>query len=103
MLTFLKVYNDISGFGSLKQTLSYARGIDPSNKLDDVKQWMEENTQRKKQLPCQISCVANAPHHAYKLDLVFIKHLEDQSYYTTMVCIDAFSKYAAVVPIRRKI
>ena len=36
------------------------------------------------------------------MDLTFIKHLEYQIYDTAMVCIDIFTKYAAVVPIKGK-
>ena len=45
-----RVYNDLSGFGSLKQTLADAKEVDPSIKLDDVRKWLEENTKRKQQL-----------------------------------------------------
>ena len=38
------MYNDLSGFGSLKQTLEDAKEVDPSIKLDDVRRWMEKNT-----------------------------------------------------------
>ena len=58
-----RVYNDLSGFGSLTQTLQDAREIDPSIKLDDVRQLMVENTKRKKQLPGQNSCAANGAYH----------------------------------------
>ena len=94
------MYNDPTGFGSLKQTVSDAREIDPSIKLDDARQWMAEHTKRKKQLPGQNSFVANGPHHEYQLDLMFSKHLEDQQCDATRVCNDALSKYAAVVPIQ---
>ena len=33
---------------------------------------------------------------------MFIKHLEDQNYDTVMVCVDVFTKYAAVVPVDGK-
>ena len=33
---------------------------------------------------------------------MFIKHLTDQQYDTTMVCIDVFTKYASVVPVKGK-
>ena len=63
---------------------------------------MEENTQRKQQLKGQNSFVAHGPHHEHRLDMMFIKHLEDQNYDTTMVCVDVFTKYAAVVPVNGK-
>ena len=43
------------------------------------------------------SFIANGPHYEYQLDLMVIKHPEDQQYDTAMVCADAFSKYAAVI------
>ena len=58
-----RVYNNWSGFGSLKQTLAGAKEFDPSIKLDTVRQWMAENTKRKKQLPRQSSFVANGPYY----------------------------------------
>ena len=64
--------------------------------------WMDENTKRKKQAYGPKSFVANGPHHAYQLDLMFTQHLEDQQYDTAMVCIDAFSTYAAVAIIQGK-
>ena len=87
-----RVYNDLSGFGALKQTLQDARKVDASIKLDDVRQWMEENAKRKQQLKGRNSFVANGPYHQYQPDLMFIKHLEDQQYDTAMVCIDTFTK-----------
>ena len=96
------MYNDLSGLGSLKQTLADAREVGPSIKLDDVRKWLEENTKIKQQLKGQNSFVANGPYHEHQLDLMFIKHLEDQNYDTTMVCVDVFTKYAAVVPVKGK-
>ena len=83
--TISRMYNDLSGFGSLKQTLADAREVDPSIRLDDVRQWMEENTTRKQQLKGQNSFIGNGPHHQYQLDLMLIKHLENQQYEATMV------------------
>ena len=48
--TVSRVYNDLSGFGLLEQTLQDAEEVDPSIKLDDVRQCMEENTKNKMQL-----------------------------------------------------
>ena len=53
----------MSGFGSQKQTLADAKQVDPFIKLDDVRQWMAENTKRKTQLPGQNSFVANGAYH----------------------------------------
>ena len=72
----------------------------PSNSM--MSDWMDEKTKRKKQAYGPKSFVANGPHHAYQLDLMFTQHLEDQQYDTAMVCIDAFSTYAAVAIIQGK-
>ena len=69
-----RVYNDLSGFGSLKQTLADSREVDDTIRIDDVRQWMEENTKRKQQLPGQNSFIGNGPYHQYQLDLLFIKN-----------------------------
>ena len=66
------MYNDLSGFGSLKQKLAWAKEFDPAIKLHSVRQWMAENMKRKKQLPGQNSFVANGPYYEYQLDLMFI-------------------------------
>ena len=66
------MYNDLSGFGSQKQTLADAKQVDPFIKLGDVRQWMAENTKRKNQLPRQSSFVANGPYHEHQLDLMSI-------------------------------
>ena len=63
---------------------------------------MADNTNTKKQFKGQNKFVANGPHYEYQLDLMFIKHLEDQNYDTAMVCVDVFTKYAAVVPVKGK-
>ena len=34
-----KIYNDLSGFGSIKQTFDEARKKDKSITLNDVKEW----------------------------------------------------------------
>ena len=91
--TVSRVYNDLSGFCSLNQTLADAREVDPSIRLDDVRQWMEVHTKRKKQLPGQNSFVGNGAHHEYPLDLMCLKHLENQQYEAAMVCVDVFTKY----------
>ena len=54
--TISKVYNDLAGYGSLKQTLADAKAVDPSIKLDDVRKMVgrenqeETAAQRPKQL-----------------------------------------------------
>ena len=42
-----KIYNDLSGFGSIQQTFAEARKIDKTITLNDVKEWKEKNIVRK--------------------------------------------------------
>ena len=86
----------------MKQTLADAKEVDQSIKLDDVRQWMAEHTKRKKHLPGQNNFTTNGPHRAYQLDIMFMKRLEDQKYDRAMLCIDTFTKYAAVKPVKGK-
>ena len=37
--TISKVYNDLSGFGSIQQTFAEARKLDKTITLNDVKEW----------------------------------------------------------------
>ena len=56
-----KIYNDLSGFGSIQQTFAEARKIDKTITLNDVKEWKEKNIVRKTNLPGYNSYVASAP------------------------------------------
>ena len=40
--------------------------------------------------------------YEYQIDLFFITHLKNQQYEAGMLCIDIFSKYCAIVPIKGK-
>ena len=46
-----KIYNDLSGFGSIQQTFAEARKIDKTIALNDVKEWKEKNIVRKTTYP----------------------------------------------------
>jgi hypothetical protein len=48
------------------------------------------------------SFVAPLPHFEYQIDLCFFADLEDQTFKVGMICIDIFTKYAIVVPIKSK-
>ena len=58
-----KVYNDPSGFGSLKPTLADASKMGSTIKLDDVKHSTEEHVKRKKQAYGQNLLLGSGPHH----------------------------------------
>ena len=48
------------------------------------------------------SFVAPRPYYEYQFDLFFINDLKEQKFKIGCVCIDVFSKYAAVVPLHNK-
>jgi hypothetical protein len=74
-----KIYNDPSGFGSIKKTLDEAKQVDKSITLDHVKDWFSKNVEKKNQLKGMNSFVAPHPYYEYQLDLFFINDLDNQS------------------------
>ena len=97
-----KVYYDLSGYGSMNETTKDAKEIDKTITFKDVKEWFANNVKSKNVPKGTNSFVANGAYQEYQLDLLFIKHLPDQNYDTAMLCIDAFTKYCAIVPIKSK-
>lgn len=97
-----KVYYDLSGYGSIEQTTKDAKKIDNSIKYIDVKEWFDKNVKVKTQKKGTNSFIANGPYQEYQIDLLFINHLPDQNYDIAMLCIDAFTKYCVIVPIKSK-
>ena len=97
-----KVYNDPSGFGSLKNTLSDAREIDKTITIEDVKKWFDSNVEQKKQLPGSNSFIPNGNKYEYQIDLFFIKHLQDQQYEIGMMCIDASVNIVQLFQLNQK-
>ena len=67
-----KIYNDLSGFGSIQQTFAEARKIDKTITLDDVKAWKEKNIVRQNNLPGYNSYVASAPRFEYQVDPFYV-------------------------------
>ena len=76
--TIKRVYFDKSGFGSRRNTLADAKKIDNSITDADVKEFLNKNTEQKKQLKGFNSFVAPYPNYEYQLDLLFINDLPDQ-------------------------
>ena len=60
------------------------------------------NLETTKQVKGSSSFVAPYPYYEYQLDLMFFSDLEDQKFEQGMLCIDIFTNYAVVVPIKRK-
>ena len=100
-----KIYFDRSGYGSIKTTLDDARKIDKSINLNDVRQFFNNNVEKKTNLKGYNSFIAPHPYYEYQADLFFIPNdefLENQKFKVGMIMIDIFTKYIAVVPIMSK-
>ena len=99
-----EVYYDQAGFGSIATTYKDAKKKDASITMQDVKEWFQENVERKKQLSGYNSFIAPDINFEYQLDLFFIStnDLDNQKYRIGLLLIDVFSRKAAVVPIASK-
>ena len=100
--TIKKIYYDLAGYGSMNRTLKDAREIDLTIKMSDVKYFFDHNIKQKTQARGYNSFVANEPYYEYQVDLFFINHLDNQKFKIGMICIDVFSKYCVIVPIKSK-
>ena len=101
-----KIYYDRAGFGSKAVTLKDAREKDPSIKMSDVEEFFKKNVEIKKKQRGFNSFVAPRNNHTYQIDILFIskKDLQTkQQFRGGLVCIDVLSKYAVVVPVKRKV
>ena len=87
-------------FGSIKDTLKYARQHDPTITYKDVAQWKERNTLRKNQIPGQQSFVANGPRDEYQMDVFKMveEDLEDKDV-SGLLMVDIFTKKTDVVAL----
>ena len=97
-----KVYHDPAGYGSITSTFKEAFKLDKTLTLNTVKQWFKSNIETTKQVKGSNSFVAPYPHYEYQLDLMFFTDLKNQKFEQGMLCIDIFTKYAVVVPIKSK-
>ena len=100
-----KIYTDPAGFGSVADTLKAVRKIDRSITIQEVKDWIEQNTQRKTSLTGYNSYIPPRPHHEYQVDLLFMSDLKGEGPQRSkagMCAIDSFTKFLAVVPLPSK-
>ena len=101
-----KIYNDLSGFGSARETLLNARKLNKHITREDVLKWKEDNIQRKVQLPGKNSFIANRPKQEYQMDLMFLSDLnfkqDDYTYVGGMLAVDIFTKFCSVVLLKSK-
>ena len=98
------IYYDAAGYGSIKQTYLEARAKDPSIKYEDVKKWLHKEVEQKKQLKGYNSFIANEPKVEYQIDLFFIpkKDFPNEVFIGGLLCIDIFSRFITVIPIKSK-
>ena len=99
------IYYDRAGFGSIQTTYKDAKAKEPSITLDDVKEWFKKNVEIEKKQRGFNSFVAPFNNHTYQLDILFISKSDlktKQKFRGGLVCIDVLSKYAVVVPVKRK-
>ena len=75
-----RIYTDPAGFGSIKNTLKDERKVDPTITEAEVKEWIENNTERKKQLSGYNSFIANEPKQEYQVDLFFMTKQDENDY-----------------------
>ena len=67
-----KIYNDPSGYGSIKTTPADAKLKDKTIKLDDVKNWFNKNVEQKNKHSGQNSFVAKKPFEEFQVDLFLL-------------------------------
>ena len=97
---------DRAGFGSRQTTLKDAREKDPSIKKEDVDEFFKKNVEVKAKQRGYNSFVAPYNNHTYQVDIFFISKKDlkvKQKFRAGLVCIDVLSKYAVVVPEKRKV
>jgi hypothetical protein len=100
-----KIYYSKTGFGNAYNTFKDAKTKDPSITLEFVKNWIDKNIVKTKQIGgTKNSYVAPQAYFEYQVDLFFItpNQMPKQNFRVGLSCIDVFSKYAVVVPLKNK-
>ena len=102
-----EVYEDKEqGFGSIKDTFKQAVKKDPSIKLDDVKKYLDKQSFRQTQFTYKTfnSYISPGPMFEFEVDLIDFtkKAKENDGFRFGLVAIDNFTKFAWVVPIKKK-
>ena len=97
-----KVDYDTAGYGSVQTTYQEAKLKYPTITLDYVKGWFSGNVSVTKQPGDQNSFVAPHAFYEFQIDLLWLVDLKKQQLKVGCLCIDIFSKYAVVLPMRSK-
>ena len=96
-----KVYYDLSGYGSIQNTLKEARKYDKTITYDDVKEWKQkEPIGQKRQLRGVNSYIAKEPLEEFQMDLLFFSDIDKNS--VCLLMVDIFTKYTYVVELKSK-
>ena len=70
--------------------------------MNDINKYFNSNTARKTQLKGSNSYIADEPYEEYQIDLLCFSDLKDPDYTNAMLCVDVFSKFIAMVPLKQK-
>ena len=97
-----KIYYDPAGYSSKKVTLEDSKKIDKSIKMKDIDDFFNKYVEQKTKHHGQNSFVAPEAYYEYEVDLFFINDLEEQKFTVGLLCIDIFSKWMEVIPIKTK-
>ena len=97
-----KIYFDPAGYSSKKVTLEDAKKIDKTIKMKDVDDFFKKYVEKKTKQHGQNSYVAPEAYYEYEVDLFFINDLEGQKFKVGLLCIDIFSKWMEIIPIKTK-
>ena len=99
------IYYDRAGFGSEAVTLKDAREKDKSITKEDVEEFFKKNVEVKRKPRGYSSFIAPRNNYSYQIGIFFISKTDlkvKQKFRAGLVCIDVLSKYAVVVPVKKK-
>ncbi len=98
-----QIYYDPAGFDGIKKTFEDARKKDKTITLDDVRTSFKTNIEQQKQLKGYNSFVANEAKFEYQIDFfISLKDFPNETYIGGVLCIDIFSKFITIIPIKSK-
>ena len=94
-------YNIDTGFGSIAKTLEGTKRLDPSITRDEANSFLGKQATRQKKKPARYnSFIPPFPREQYQVDLDDFG--TDGEYRYAFVCIDAFTKLLAALPLKTK-
>ena len=105
MRIIAKVYRGADGGKPAYKTYLDAKAIEPGITLNLVKGWFKLNVEPKNQVwGKRNSYVAPHAYLEYQADLFFVtpKQFKNQKFTIGLSMIDVFSKYAVVIPVKKK-